>query len=56
MAGKCQIVHTVKKDKMGSPGELQTGLPNQNLRKTIKKIFLETISKQIKDNNEVRNR
>lgn len=28
MAGEGQIVHTVKRDKMGASGELQTGLPN----------------------------
>lgn len=36
MAGKCQIVHTVKKDKMGSPGELHTGPPNRSLPKDYK--------------------
>lgn len=36
MAGKGQIVHTVKKDKMGSPGELQTGLSSLSLQEGYK--------------------
>lgn len=36
MTGRGQIVHTVKKDKMGAPGELQAGLPDRSLQEDYK--------------------
>lgn len=36
MTGKGQIVHTVKKDKMGARGELQAGLPYVSLQEDYK--------------------